>query len=274
VVLNAQNEFVSVTGARKVKDVKVGGEPIDPAKTYVLASHNYMLLDGGDGFTMFKGANIVVQPVLLDNQVLITYIEDYLDGVVGEEYANPYGQGRIKILTSDSAPWAAGAIGWADDNGLIPDNLRYDYTAKLTRAEMAQLIAGYIEFFQGEEIVLPEDYEDPFDDTDDEYVLKLASIGVVHGSGGSFAPDDEFPRHSLGVLFVNAIEYLIGEALEDFEPTFSDIDDCPDWAKEAIGKLQNAGVFQGSGGKFAPEDDFTRQAAYTLLWKIDGFVAD
>ena len=32
---------------------------------------------------------------MLDNQVLITYIRDYLGGVVGEEYSDIYGQGRI-----------------------------------------------------------------------------------------------------------------------------------------------------------------------------------
>ncbi len=31
----------------------------------------------------------------LDNQVLIDYITETLGGVNGEEYANPYGRGRI-----------------------------------------------------------------------------------------------------------------------------------------------------------------------------------
>jgi hypothetical protein len=36
--------------------------------------------------------------VKLDNQVLIDYITETLGGVVGEEYADPYGQGRIVIV--------------------------------------------------------------------------------------------------------------------------------------------------------------------------------
>ena len=31
----------------------------------------------------------------MHNQVLITYITTTLGGVVGEQYANPYGDGRI-----------------------------------------------------------------------------------------------------------------------------------------------------------------------------------
>ena len=35
---------------------------------------------------------------MLDNQVLINYIAEGLAGNVGEDYAEPYGQGRITIV--------------------------------------------------------------------------------------------------------------------------------------------------------------------------------
>jgi 5'-nucleotidase / UDP-sugar diphosphatase len=98
-----KKNFVKVAGERRVKDVLVGGEPIDPNKTYTLASHNYMLLDGGDGINMFRDNKVVVQPVILDNQVLITYIQNNLNGTVGEDYADPYGQDRIQVLPEDAA---------------------------------------------------------------------------------------------------------------------------------------------------------------------------
>ena len=87
--------FAGVTGEYRVKNVLVNGEPLDLEKTYTVASHNYMLKDGGDGFNMFQGDKILQDEVMLDNQVLITYIRDYLGGVVGEEYSDIYGQGRI-----------------------------------------------------------------------------------------------------------------------------------------------------------------------------------
>lgn len=98
-----KKSFVKVAGERRVKDVLVGGQPIDPNKTYTLASHNYMLLDGGDGINMFRDNKVLVQPVILDNQVLITYIRDFLNGTVGEDYADPYGQDRIQVLPQDAA---------------------------------------------------------------------------------------------------------------------------------------------------------------------------
>ena len=87
--------FVAVEGEYRVKNVMVGGEPLDLNKTYTLASHNYKLKNNGDGYTMFDGCVMLQEDVKLDNQVLIDYITGTLGGVVGEEYADPYGQGRI-----------------------------------------------------------------------------------------------------------------------------------------------------------------------------------
>ena len=92
------NMFTGVEGERRVKNVLVGGEPIDPEATYTLASHNYMLLEKGDGYSMFEGAKILQNCVKLDNQVLIDYITDFLDGVIGPEYEELTGQGRIVIV--------------------------------------------------------------------------------------------------------------------------------------------------------------------------------
>lgn len=103
VVLTENKEFVSVDGEYRVKNVMVGGEPLDLEKTYTLASHNYMLKSGGDGYTMFMDNTILQNEVLIDNQVLINYIVDELGGVVGEEYADPYGDGRITIYTEAPA---------------------------------------------------------------------------------------------------------------------------------------------------------------------------
>lgn len=95
--------FAGVEGEYRVKNVMVGGEPLELDKTYTLASHNYMLKNGGDGFSMFAGCNVLQDEVMLDNQVLINYITGVLDGVVGQEYADPYGAGRIIAVEEEPA---------------------------------------------------------------------------------------------------------------------------------------------------------------------------
>ena len=91
--------FTGVDGDYRVQNVMVNGEALDLEKTYTVASHNYMLKQGGDGFTMFQGDNILQDEVMIDNQVLITYIRDILGGTVGEAYSDLFGQGRITFVT-------------------------------------------------------------------------------------------------------------------------------------------------------------------------------
>ena len=90
--------FAGIEGERRVQNVLIGGEPIDPEATYTLASHDYMLLNGGDGYSMFAGAPVLQDRVKLDNQVLIDYITETLGGVIGEEYEDLTGEGRIVIV--------------------------------------------------------------------------------------------------------------------------------------------------------------------------------
>jgi len=99
--LDSNKMFVSVGGQRRVKDVQVMNkagayEPIVLDKTYTVASHDYMLKNGGDGINMFQKNKFLKDSVMLDNQVLITYIVTNLKGVIPARYAEP--DGRITIL--------------------------------------------------------------------------------------------------------------------------------------------------------------------------------
>lgn len=104
VVRDEKNMFVKVDGAYRVSDIQVGGQPLDVNKTYTLASHNYMLKSQGDGYAMFGTDNveIIKDCVMIDNQVLINYIVEELNGTVGQEYAAP--AGRITIVTAPAGP--------------------------------------------------------------------------------------------------------------------------------------------------------------------------
>lgn len=98
VVTDENKMFVKVEGDARVKDIKIGGEDIDLAKTYTLACHDYKLKNMGDGYSMFADNVFLQESVMIDNQVLINYIVDVLGGNVGEDYSDPYGQGRITIV--------------------------------------------------------------------------------------------------------------------------------------------------------------------------------
>jgi 2',3'-cyclic-nucleotide 2'-phosphodiesterase (5'-nucleotidase family) len=89
------DRFAGVAGEYRVKNVMVGGEPLALDKTYTIAAVGYLLLDHGNGFTMFDGGKVLLQFGETDFTIVANYIRDDLKGVVGDAYESPYGQGRI-----------------------------------------------------------------------------------------------------------------------------------------------------------------------------------
>ena len=93
VVLNDEEEFVSVSGQYRVYDIEIFNketneyEPLDLTKTYTIAATNYYLLEYGSGMTMLKDAKIIQNEGMLDVEALERYIVEALDGTIGEEYA-------------------------------------------------------------------------------------------------------------------------------------------------------------------------------------------
>ena len=63
-------------------------------------------IEGGDGFTMFKDAELLSRTMLVDNEAVMQYIEENLGGVIPESYLHP--QGRM-IITEEEQSLAAAA---------------------------------------------------------------------------------------------------------------------------------------------------------------------
>ncbi len=95
-----QGNFISCGANRRIKDVMVLGKDgsyteLLPDKVYTVASHNYLIKEGGDGLNMFKDNELIINEGMKDYEILITYLTDGLNGTVGDEYAQP--QGRIEV---------------------------------------------------------------------------------------------------------------------------------------------------------------------------------
>ena len=106
VEVNSDGEFVAVNGDYRVKDVKVGGKPVDPEAKYTVAINSYYSEDYGDGMTMLKDAAMITRYAedgepYYDHDVFITYLESFENSAVPEEYADFAGQGRLTILTEE-----------------------------------------------------------------------------------------------------------------------------------------------------------------------------
>jgi 5'-nucleotidase len=89
--------FTGISGDRRVSDVMVleNGEyvPIDPQKEYTVAGSSYFLFESGDGNTVFKDCERVVEYGPVDVEALIKYFNDL--GTIPESYRTP--EGRITV---------------------------------------------------------------------------------------------------------------------------------------------------------------------------------
>lgn len=95
VKLDENGMFIGIDGERRVQSVWVDGQPLDPEKTYTLAANDYLLKYAGNGYTMFQDSVLLRDSFLSTQQVLLNYITEQLKGVIGADYADPYGQERI-----------------------------------------------------------------------------------------------------------------------------------------------------------------------------------
>ena len=125
-VLDENKVFVSApTGEYRVKDVEVYNkdtgcyEPLDLTCTYRLGGINYLLRNQGSGMSMLSNAELVQDYINEDYLVLAEYVKAFTTGEDGYpvinsagsplseysgyllDYENPYGSGRIKIISTD-----------------------------------------------------------------------------------------------------------------------------------------------------------------------------
>ena len=180
VKLSAEGDFLGVDGEYRVKNVMVGGEPMDVNKIYTLGSHNYLLQSGA--YTMFNDAKILRDEIMPDNEALITYIKDNLGGVLkADGYENPYGAGRITVvdeapvdvsakvtrglavkmlyeLEMEESAATADAVRWAKENGIAAGYTdgTFGENDLVTRQQMATFLHKYA-MYKGIDVSVGED---------------------------------------------------------------------------------------------------------------------
>ncbi|MCR4724353.1 MAG: 5'-nucleotidase C-terminal domain-containing protein [Clostridia bacterium] len=291
VVRNDKGEFESVDGQRRVSDVMVNGEPIDPAATYKLASHNYMLKSCGDGYTMFGTDNVTLlrDEVLIDNQVLINYIVDDLGGVVGEAYAEP--QGRINIVDDKSAVDVASYFSDVNEGDWFVDHVQaafasdiiagfhdgtYRPDGNLTHAQIMVMAANLHSEQKKDEYDFQANRKDGdawYQVFEDYCVAEGIVSAETFGAGGPFEgkENENVTRAQMAFYFANT---LADESYTDKkEVALSDISGHI-FAPE-IEKLAKADIVGGfPDGTYRPEELVTRAQAAVFVHNILNAIAE
>lgn len=281
VVLSDEGEFVKVDGAYRVTDVKVGGEPLDLSKTYTLASHNYMLKSGGDGFVMFKDDKLLKDSVMIDNAVLINYIVDELDGVVSDAYADPKGQGRITFNKgtasqgtsySDVAAdaWYAGAVKYVSEEGLMSGTGKglFAPAGTVTRGMVYQTLYN----MAGKPAVAE---KASFTDVEGKWYADAAAWAEDEGlttgvSKGLFGGERAMTRQELAKVFSDyaAVKCVLPAEKADLS-AFTDRDQIAAWAQDGMEDAVALGILSGNKGKLNPTGTAQRAELAQILKNFD-----
>lgn len=98
VKLDSEGLFVGFeSDERRVSNVKINGEDLDPEKEYDTASITYILKSKGNGYTMFEGEEVKLDRYIEDSTALKEYFES-MGGKLSDEYSDPEGQERIHFI--------------------------------------------------------------------------------------------------------------------------------------------------------------------------------
>ena len=253
------------TGEYRVKNVKIGGEPLDLTKTYNMAGYNYTLRDCGDGFAMFKGAENVVDYVMEDYMVLANYVKSFpvKDGkheieaknsVLGANYAEVTGEGRITIVTEKpienkftdvhESDWFYDYVMEVYAAGIVNGYTATEYAPELnlTRGQLATMLYRAA----GEPEV--EGYSTFTDVPQDQYYAKAIAWAqkesVINGVGNNcFAPEENITREDMITMFYR----LEGEEETTADlTTFKDYEKVDDYAVEAMKWAVGNGIIGGT----------------------------
>lgn len=100
VTYDANGMVEAIGQTRRVKNVMIQNKdgsfaPLDPEKTYTMASHNYYLKNNGGNHTFFDDNTLLIDESMADYEVLIAYISNDLGGTIGQAYAQT--EGRITV---------------------------------------------------------------------------------------------------------------------------------------------------------------------------------
>ncbi len=83
----------------RIVSLTVNGKPLDEKKNYTLAASDYVAIDGGDGYAMFKGTRLLIprEQAKFDSDVLRA-------AIIAQKVIAPKVDGRIKRLDKDQKP--------------------------------------------------------------------------------------------------------------------------------------------------------------------------
>ncbi len=170
--------------------------------------------------------------------------------------------------------WAKEEVEAAVKAGLVPEELRKDFTSPVKRGQVAKLFINLLEKSSGStvyEIISAKGVsvgDNVFTDTVDPNVLAANALGIIKGTSATkFTPDGNLKRAQITAI-INRIAGVMGHQTEGYTHDFTDITDNYAWADPELGWSVYNGIIKGVGNnKFNPGGDLTVEQAILIVYR-------
>ena len=258
--------FMPANPGSRIKNLTIGGQPVDLAKTYVIATNDFTAA-GGDTFGPFATAPMFNTGLPLED-ALIAYVTEELGGVISAaQYGAP--AGRIKIIPSDvkAGQWYTEAVYYVMDEGMMlsTGGDKFDLTSTVTRATVFEVLYR----LEGKPAVTGASFADVA--ATDWFAASAAwakSAGITAGTDVGYEGNKAVTRQELAKIFADYLTYK-GYALAPANlSTYADVATVAAWATDGMGKAVGTGIIKGSNNNLAPAANASRQELAQMLFNM------
>lgn len=177
-------------------------------------------------------------------------------------------------FASDLSSWALKDYEDMSSRGiLINDVVSNKLNDTITRREVCTMLVNLYKQMTVTEI--PE-IENPFEDTDDKFVIEAYAAGIVSGKGENYFDTEgkitrqEFAKMVLNLLSATGFEFEIEEDVtEEILEKYDDCTEIADWAKKAVAVNVKAGIITGTTETtVSPLGNTTREQAICMVSRV------
>jgi|GEM_PF-1228647 len=193
------------------------------------------------------------------------YFDATMEAFSAEHRVAPFSEAHVPPVENPTY-WAEASVATAIHAGIVPRAWQTRYTLAANRAEFSALAAALYRNLTGTNVSTAAIW---FSDTDDINMLRMGALGVVTGAGdGTASPNGKLTREQAATM-LSRLANALGCSLPKQAVAFNDNNAISDWAVEAVGQMQAAGIMSGgTGNMFNPKADYTREQCIMTVLRL------